>query len=158
MSASRQEIKHWRDARFSLPIWWNFPQADFSPEMTSGYASQGASEHEFRLADFSGIGWSTSQGSTILPLASSQKSVNPRVVVVARPLSVAKQHNEVVFHDNPLEVDALTRIIVCQSPKVVDEPLLSIPYGRIMLNIGFPNVLLHRLLRFAMVEQLTMRS
>jgi hypothetical protein len=62
------------------------------------------------------------------------------------------QHNEVVFRDNPLEVDTLTRILVCHSPKIVDERLLSIPYARIVLNIGFPNVLLHRLLRFAMVE------
>ena len=48
------------------------------------------------------------------------KNVNPCVVVLARPLLVAMQHNEVVFRDSPLEVDALTRnaiyVKICASP------------------------------------------
>src|SRR5437667_11127234 len=59
--------------------------------------------------------WSTSHCSTNFAVSVQPKNVNPCVVVVARPLLVAMQYNEVVFRNSPFEVDALTRILLCHS-------------------------------------------
>lgn len=80
------------------------------------------------------------------------EDVDAGVVIVARPMLVAVQHDQVTLDDRALDLDALAGVLRGHPIEVVDERLLAVGDVRVVLRVGVAGEPLDRLPRQASVE------
>jgi hypothetical protein len=95
----------------------------------------------------------TSQCSTTFAVLVEPKDVDPGVLMITRPDSVAVQHDVVALGQHPrLNSTRFPGYSASIPLEVVDEGLLPITNVRVVLPLGLPGVLRNRLGRSRLVE------
>jgi len=80
------------------------------------------------------------------------KNIHPRIVVVARPMLKAMQHDKVALGNGPLDLDPFARPFARHALEIGDEPVLAVGDMGIVLRIGIPRVAFDRGARLTVVE------
>ena len=87
-----------------------------------------------------------------LSIIVKSKYIDTRKVVVARPLLVTVQHNEITLGYCTHEVDFFAGVLRGHSLKVFDECFFSISDFGIVLDVSVTDILIDRLARLTLVE------
>ncbi|SRR5216684_9218785 len=71
-----------------------------------------------------------------LSVVVESEDLYPGPIVVARPLPKAVRHSIVALRDDPLEGNSLAWILSRHAFKIIDEGLLAVRHGRIVLSVS----------------------
>jgi hypothetical protein len=80
------------------------------------------------------------------------ENIDPRVIVISRPVLEAVKNDIVTLGDSPLDLNSLAGPLARHALEIGDEAVLSRRDVRIVLNIVFTDVSLDGLVRPALVE------
>ena len=70
------------------------------------------------------------------------KNIYPCIIIVARPLLMTMQHNEIALSNYLFEVNPLFRVFRVHSLEVLDESFLAITNFGIVLDVNITDVLI----------------
>lgn len=80
------------------------------------------------------------------------EDVDSRPILITRPELKAVQDDQISLGNHAPKFNFLARICQRHSLEIVDEGLLAVSHGGVVLNIDVAGIFLNRLARFALVE------